>query len=62
MPSSCGCVGISNGLYVMESYLAVFKVEEVLQHFEVCVSENGTRFNDLSSNNWHPPLSSARSN
>ncbi|CAK27312.1 Dihydroorotase [Synechococcus sp. RCC307] len=48
--SSCGCAGIYNAPYALESYLAVFEAEGALQHFEAFASENGPRFYKLPLN------------
>jgi len=48
--SSCGCAGIYNAPYALESYLAVFEEEGALQHFEAFASENGPRFYKLPLN------------
>jgi dihydroorotase len=48
--SSCGCAGIYNAPYALESYLAVFEAEGALQHFEAFASENGPRFYKLPFN------------
>ena len=48
--SSCGCAGIYNAPYALESYLTVFEEEGALQHFEAFASENGPRFYKLPLN------------
>jgi dihydroorotase len=48
--SSCGCAGIYNAPYALESYLTVFEAEGALQHFEAFASENGPRFYKLPPN------------
>ena len=48
--SSCGCAGVYNAPYALESYLAVFEAEGALQHFEAFASENGPRFYKLPLN------------
>ena len=48
--SSCGCAGIYNAPYALESYMAVFEEEGALQHFEAFASENGPRFYKLPLN------------
>ena len=48
--TSCGCAGIYNAPYALESYLAVFEEEGALQHFEAFASENGPRFYKLPLN------------
>src|SRR5690606_15716654 len=42
--SGCGCAGIFNAPYALESYLAVFEAENALDRFERFSSENGARF------------------
>ncbi len=42
--SSCGCAGIFNAPFALESYLTVFDEEEALEHFEAFASLNGPRF------------------
>jgi dihydroorotase len=46
----CGCAGIFNAPYALESYLAVFEEEGALQHFEGFASEHGPRFYGLPLN------------
>ena len=48
--SSCGCAGIYNAPYALESYLTVVEAEGALQHFEAFASENGPRFYKLPLN------------
>lgn len=48
--SACGCAGIFNAPYALESYAAVFEEEDALAHFEAFASENGTRFYGLPLN------------
>lgn len=48
--SSCGCAGIFNAPYAIESYLAVFDEEGALDQFEAFASENGPRFYGLPLN------------
>ncbi len=45
--SSCGCAGIFNAPFALESYLAVFEEEGALEHFEAFASLNGPRFYNL---------------
>ena len=46
----CGCAGIFNAPYALESYLAVFEEEGALAHFEGFASEHGPRFYGLPLN------------
>ena len=46
----CGCAGIFNAPYALESYIAVFEEEGATQHFEAFASENGPRFYGLPLN------------
>jgi dihydroorotase len=48
--SSCGCAGIFNAPFALESYLAVFEAEGALGHFEGFASEHGPRFYGLPLN------------
>ncbi len=48
--SACGCAGIFNAPFALESYLAVFEAEGALGRFEAFASENGARFYDLVPN------------
>lgn len=48
--SACGCAGIFNAPYALESYLAVFEEEGALEHFEGFASEHGPRFYGLPLN------------
>jgi dihydroorotase len=48
--SSCGCAGIFNAPFAIESYLAVFDAEDALDMFEAFASENGPRFYGLPLN------------
>ena len=42
--SSCGCAGIFNAPFALESYVQVFEEEEALDLFEGFASEHGARF------------------
>jgi dihydroorotase len=42
--SACGCAGIFNAPYALESYAAVFEEEGALDHFEGFAAEHGARF------------------
>lgn len=48
--SACGCAGIFNAPYALESYAAVFDEEGALDRFEAFASENGPRFYGLPLN------------
>ncbi len=48
--SACGCAGIFNAPYALESYLAIFEEEGALDLFEAFASENGPRFYGLPLN------------
>ena len=48
--SACGCAGIFNAPFALESYLAVFEAEGALAHFESFASEHGPRFYGLPLN------------
>jgi dihydroorotase len=48
--AACGCAGIFNAPYALESYLAVFDEEGALDRFEAFASENGPRFYGLPLN------------
>ena len=45
--SDCGCAGIFNAPYALESYLAVFEEENALDKFEAFASLNGPKFYGL---------------
>jgi dihydroorotase len=48
--AACGCAGIFNAPFALESYLAVFEEEGALDKFEAFASEHGPRFYRLSLN------------
>ena len=48
--SACGCAGIFNAPFAMESYAAVFEEEGALDRLEAFASENGPRFYRLPLN------------
>ncbi len=48
--SACGCAGIFNAPFALESYAAVFDAEGALDRFEAFASENGPRFYKLPLN------------
>ena len=48
--AACGCAGIFNAPYALESYAAVFEAEGALATLEAFASENGPRFYGLPLN------------
>ena len=48
--SACGCAGIFNAPYALESYAKTFEEEGALDHLEAFASENGPRFYGLAPN------------
>ena len=48
--SACGCAGIFNAPFALESYLTVFEAEGALDNFEGFASEHGPRFYRLPLN------------
>ena len=48
--SACGCAGIFNAPYALESYAAVFEEMGALDRFEAFAAEHGPRFYDLPLN------------
>jgi dihydroorotase len=48
--SACGCAGIFNAPFALESYVAVFEEEGALGRFEAFASESGARFYGLPLN------------
>jgi dihydroorotase len=48
--TSCGCAGIFNAPFALESYAAVFEEEGALDRFEAFASEHGPRFYGLPLN------------
>ena len=48
--SSCGCAGIFNAPFALETYAAVFEEEGALDSFEAFASESGPRFYGLPLN------------
>jgi dihydroorotase len=48
--SACGCAGIFNAPYALESYAAVFEEEDALDKLEGFASEHGARFYGLPLN------------
>nr|WP_262694922.1 dihydroorotase [Kordiimonas aquimaris] len=51
--SACGCAGIFNAPYALESYVQVFEEEGKLENFEAFASENGPKFYGLPMNSEH---------
>ncbi len=48
--AACGCAGIFNAPYALESYVAVFDKEDALDQFEAFASLNGPAFYGLPAN------------
>jgi dihydroorotase len=48
--AACGCAGIFNAPYALESYVQVFEEEGALDRFEAFASEHGARFYGLPPN------------
>jgi dihydroorotase len=48
--SACGCAGVFNAPFAIESYATVFEQEGALDRFEAFASENGARFYGLPLN------------
>jgi dihydroorotase len=48
--SACGCAGIFNAPFALESYVSVFDEEDALENFEAFASLNGPRFYGLPVN------------
>jgi dihydroorotase len=48
--AACGCAGIFNAPYALESYAATFEEEGALDKLEAFASENGPRFYGLPLN------------
>tara|TARA_B100000965_G_scaffold278589_1_gene236375 strand:+ start:1804 stop:2868 length:1065 start_codon:yes stop_codon:yes gene_type:complete len=48
--SSCGCAGIFNAPFALQSYLKVFEEEHALEKFEAFASINGAKFYGLPIN------------
>jgi len=48
--SSCGCAGIFNAPFALESYATVFEEEDALDRLEAFASINGAQFYDLPVN------------
>ena len=58
--SACGCAGIFNAPFALESYVSVFEEEGALEHFEAFASENGARFYGLPPNEITVTLEKAK--
>lgn len=48
--SSCGCAGIFNAPFALESYASVFEEDGALEHFEAFASLNGPNFYGIAVN------------
>jgi dihydroorotase len=48
--SACGCAGIFNAPYALESYAQTFEEEGALDRLEAFAAENGARFYGLPLN------------
>jgi dihydroorotase len=48
--AACGCAGIFNAPYALETYVTVFEEEGALDRFEAFASEHGARFYGLPLN------------
>jgi dihydroorotase len=57
--SDCGCAGIFNAPYALESYLTVFDEENALDRFEGFASFHGADFYGLPRNECHVTLTRA---
>lgn len=57
--SACGCAGIFNAPYALESYARVFDEEGALDHLEAFASEHGPRFYGLPLNSGTATLERA---
>ncbi|MES2905282.1 MAG: dihydroorotase [Pseudomonadota bacterium] len=55
--SACGCAGIFNAPFALESYVTVFDQEDALDRFEGFASEHGPRFYGLPLNEGAMTLS-----
>jgi len=60
--SDCGCAGIFNAPFALESYAQVFDEEGALERLEAFASENGPRFYGLSLNEGSVTLERAECN
>nr|MBA2635467.1 dihydroorotase [Sphingomonas sp.] len=59
--SSCGCAGIFNAGFALESYASVFEEQGALDRFEAFASEHGPRFYGLPLNEGMVTLERAES-
>ena len=57
--SDCGCAGIFNAPFALESYVTVFDEEGALEHFEAFASLNGPAFYGLAPNDARVTLEKA---
>ncbi|QZD87827.1 dihydroorotase [Qipengyuania psychrotolerans] len=57
--SDCGCAGIFNAPFALESYITVFDEEDALDHFEAFASLNGPAFYGLPVNEGSVTLEKA---
>jgi dihydroorotase len=57
--SACGCAGIFNAAFALESYATVFDEEGALDRLQAFASENGSRFYGLPLNEGSVTLESA---
>jgi dihydroorotase len=57
--SACGCAGIFNAPFALETYAAVFEEEGALERLEAFASENGPRFYGLPLNDGQVVLERA---
>ncbi|MBY8825487.1 dihydroorotase [Sphingomonas colocasiae] len=57
--AACGCAGIFNAPFALESYATVFEEEGALDRFEAFASENGPRFYGLPLNEGRVVLEKA---
>jgi len=60
--SACGCAGIFNAPFALESYATVFDEEGSLDRFEAFASVNGARFYGLALNGETVTLERAETN
>ncbi|USG60564.1 dihydroorotase [Sneathiella marina] len=54
--TACGCAGLFNAPYALESYAAIFEEENALDKLEAFASENGPRFYGLPLNEEYVAL------
>ncbi len=60
--AACGCAGIFNAAFALESYAAVFDADGALDRFAAFASENGPRFYGLPLNEGTVTLTRAPTN